>query len=107
MIVVVKHLVPKGFSGITIYPFVLVKNKELKHDVIFINHERIHLRQQLELCIVLFYVWYGFEFLVRLAIYKNRRQAYRNIAFEREAYGKEKDLDYIQSRPFWNFIKYL
>ncbi|WP_223033702.1 hypothetical protein [Hanstruepera marina] len=106
MIIAVKHLVPKGFSGITIYPFVLVKNKELKHNVVFVNHERIHLRQQQELLVVLFYVWYILEFLIRLLLYRKWHLAYRNISFEREAYGKEKDLDYLQSRPFWNFIIY-
>ncbi len=71
------------------------------------NHERIHLRQQIELLVVPFYVWYGLEFLLRLLQYRNRRKAYYNISFEREAYGNEKDLNYLKQRSFWNFLKYL
>ena len=50
---------------------------------------------------------YGLEFLVRLFQYKNWALAYRNISFEREAYRKEKDLDYLKTRPLFNFIKFI
>ena len=33
--------------------------------------------------------------------------AYKTISFEREAYAKEKDLNYLKSRPFWNFINFI
>ena len=108
MIVLVNSLLlRKGFNGITLWPFILVRSKDLKEDPIFINHEKIHLRQQLELLIVFFYIWYGLEFLVRLLQYRNRYQAYRNISFEREAYKNEKDLDYLEKRSFWLFLKYI
>ena len=94
----------KKFNGISLWPFILVRNREYKNDQVFINHEKIHLRQQLELLIIPFYIWYGLEFLIRLAKYKDRYQAYRNICFEREAYQNEKDLDYLKKRSFWKFI---
>ena len=50
---------------------------------------------------------YGIEFLIRLIQYKNRHKAYRNISFEREAYANEKDLDYLKSRPFWGFSRFV
>ena len=96
----------KKFNGIALWPFILVKSKGCKRDAVFINHEKIHLRQQLEMLIIPFYIWYGLEFLIRLAIYKDRYQAYRNICFEREAYQNEKNLNYLKKRPFWKFIKY-
>ncbi|MEX0995648.1 MAG: hypothetical protein WDZ45_01210 [Flavobacteriaceae bacterium] len=71
------------------------------------NHERIHLRQQLELLILPFYLWYGLEFLLRLLYFRNRYKAYRNISFEREAYSNEADLYYLKRRKFWAFIGYL
>lgn len=71
------------------------------------NHERIHLRQQLELLIILFYLWYMIEFIYRFVQFGNRYKAYRNISFEREAYSKENDLDYLKSRSFLSFIKFL
>ena len=47
MILISKYIVPKGYTGVTVYPFVFLKHKGLKKDDILINHERIHLRQQL------------------------------------------------------------
>ena len=100
-------MVPKGFSGIAIYPFVFINRPALKTDAIFINHERIHLRQQIELLVVPFFILYGLEFLIRLVQYGSRQEAYRNISFEREAYKNEKDLNYLQSRSLWSFLKYI
>jgi hypothetical protein len=102
-----RFLLRKKFNGMTLWPFVILKNRQLKGDKILLNHERIHLRQQVELLVILFYLWYGIEFLIRLLQHKDRRIAYRSISFEREAYAKEKDLEYLKTRPFWKFISYL
>ena len=107
MIVVSKYIVPNGYNGLTIYPFVFLKQKNLKIDKILINHERIHLRQQIELLILPFFIWYILEFLILLVKYKSWKDAYLNISFEKEAYVNEKDLKYLDSRPFWNFLKFL
>ena len=107
MILISKYLVPKGYIGITFFPFVFLKHKHLKSDMNIVNHEKIHLRQQLELLVLPFYVWYSVEFLIRLLVYKNWTKAYQNISFEREAYTNEKDLNYLQSRSLWKFIGYL
>lgn len=107
MILISKYIVPKGYAGITLFPFVFVKNAHLKLNKVFVNHERIHLKQQLELLILPFFIWYGLEFLRGYLHYKNWHQAYRNISFEREAYQNECNLEYLKKRPFWNFLKYL
>lgn len=107
MIVISKRLVPKGYSGLTIFPFIILKDSESKNDRVLLHHERIHIVQQLELLIVPFYLWYLLEFVIRCFQYKNRRLAYRNISFEREAYQNEKDSNYLKSRSFWGFLKYL
>lgn len=107
MILFSKYLVPKGYTRITIYPFVFLKHKKLKNDTVLINHEKIHLRQQIELLIVPFYIVYLLEFIVRLIKYRNWYVAYRNISFEREAYNNENDLNYLKSRSFWKFVKYM
>ena len=106
-VLVFKYLVPKGYRGITLFPFIFFLRKEDKRNVVLVNHEKIHIRQQLELLVIPFFIWYGLEFLVRLFQYKNRREAYRNISFEREAYTNEKDLDYLEQRSFWSFLKYV
>ena len=74
---------------------------------VFMNHERIHLRQQLEMLILFFYLWYVVEFLVRWIQLKSRRAAYYRISLEKEAYSNEKNLNYLKKRPFWLFLKYL
>ena len=104
-IIVFKYLLPKGYRGITLFPFIFLLRKEDKRNKVLINHEKIHIRQQLELLVIPFFIWYGLEFLVRLFQYKNRREAYRNISFEREAYNNEKDLDYLKKRSFGSFLK--
>lgn len=106
IVIVLKYLTPRGFRGITIFPFVFLSYKDDKHNQVLINHERIHIRQQLELLIFPFFILYFIEFFVKIFKYKNWKTAYRNISFEREAYKNEKDLDYLKRRPFWSFFKY-
>lgn len=107
MIFVSKYLVPRGYLGFACFPFVFLKLKQLKENEILINHEKIHLKQQLELLIIPFYIVYTIEFLIRLWQYKKRHLAYRNISFEREAYANESHLGYLNQRPFWSFLKYI
>ncbi len=99
-------MVPRGYAGITIFPFMFLKYKTLKGNTVLVNHEKIHLKQQIELLIIPFFIIYGFEFLVRLVQYKNWKIAYRSISFEREAYSNEWNLEFLQKRSFWNFIHY-
>lgn len=106
-LIVTKYLIPKGYRGLTAFPFVFVKYRVDKENLVFINHEKIHLRQQLELLIFPFFIWYFLEYLVRLIQYKNADLAYRNISFEREAYAKEKDPYYLKQRSFMSFLKYV
>ena len=107
MILINKHIIPKGFSGITLYPFIFLKQKKLKQNLELINHEKIHLQQQLELLVILFYVFYGLEWLIKFLKYKRKHTTYRNLSFEREAYANENNLNYLHDRKAWSFIKYL
>jgi hypothetical protein len=92
-------------EGIALFPFIFLRRKSPGRFVI--NHEQIHLKQQLELGIIVFYVWYVAEYLIRLAQYKKHYLAYLHISFEREAYQNQGDLDYLKNRKFWAFWKYL
>ncbi|MCI4442932.1 MAG: hypothetical protein JHC39_05435 [Lentimicrobium sp.] len=104
---VTKYLIPKGYRGMAVFPIVFVKHSMDKENSIFVNHERIHLRQQVELLVIPFFIWYFLEFVLRFIQYKNRDLAYRNISFEKEAYANEKDLNYLKKRSFWKFLKYI
>ncbi|PIB32750.1 hypothetical protein BFP78_00340 [Gaetbulibacter sp. 5U11] len=107
MIIISKYLVPKGYTGMTVFPFIFLKSKVLKQSETLVNHEKIHLKQQLELLIVPFYIWYGLEFVFRLIQRKNWHIAYKNISFEREAYCNDTNLEYLKTRRYWQFLKYL
>jgi hypothetical protein len=106
-VIVAKYLIPKGYRGLTLFPFVFVKYRFDSDNKVLVNHEKIHLRQQLELLVLPFFVWYFVEYAVRLLQYKNANLAYRNISFEREAYANELHLDYLKTRPFFRFFKYM
>ena len=58
IVLVFKYLIPKGFRGFTFFPFVFLSDKKDKAHTVLLNHERIHIRQQLELLIVLFFIDY-------------------------------------------------
>ena len=88
------NIVPKGFTAITIFPFIFTK--DLGEETV--SHEKIHLRQQIELLIIPFYIWYLIE-----ALFKG----YDNISFEKEAYANEKDVTYLKHRKLFSFLKYL
>ncbi len=106
-LIVSKFWVPKGFTGIAVFPFVFVRDKFCAEKKSLVIHEKIHLRQQLEFLIFFFFIWYGIEFLIRLYQYKDRRNAYLNISFEREAYANETNVNYLQNRKFFSFFHYL
>ncbi|MEH0158518.1 hypothetical protein V6R21_30980 [Limibacter armeniacum] len=93
-------------AGITLYPFIIVKTKELKVNPVLINHELIHIRQQQELLVIPFYLLYLGHYLYNLYKYKDAYIAYRNICFEREAYEMEWDLQYLKRRRMWTFWRY-
>lgn len=105
-VIVYKYVVPKGYRSITIFPFIFLLHKGDRENRVLVQHEKIHIRQQLELLVLFFYVWYFVEFLIRYVQYKNWNRAYRNISLEREAYANEKDLYYLKQRSFWRFLKY-
>ncbi|MFK8271094.1 hypothetical protein [Capnocytophaga stomatis] len=107
MIRVCKWIVPEGYRAITLYPFIFLRDEADKQNQVLINHERIHLRQQLELLVIFFYLWYGIDFLIKYAKYRNWQKAYRNIIFEREAYGNESDLQYLKERKRFGFKRFL
>lgn len=107
MHLILKHFLPKKYSAIAIYPFIIVSNAGLLKDKKLMNHENIHLQQQIELCWILFFIWYGIEFLFRVAFIHNWHLAYRAISFEKEAYLNQDNLKYLQSRKTFSFLKYL
>jgi len=92
-------------AGMAVFPFILLKSARLKNDPEIINHEKIHLRQQLELLVLPFYILYLLNYLINLIRYKKHNLAYRNIVFEKEAYTHETDLNYLKKGNWYGWIK--
>ena len=101
MKIIQNNIIPfKGFKAINLFG-ILFTRKPLKE--IDINHEMIHTAQMKELFYIFFYLWYIIEWLILIFKYKNARTAYRNIRFEKEAYDHERDLNYLNYRPHYNY----
>lgn len=126
---------------ITLGPFVFSKRKEQNITQADRNHECTHARQWIELTVlaglillglvlwldisawwmlasgVMFYVWYGIEYLIRAMVYSvtndgcpkgERKDAYRMVSFEREAYESEHDCNYLENCSYFTgWMKYL
>lgn len=105
ILIVSKYLIPVRFKAIAFYPFIVIGNHFETGNRVLMNHEKIHLKQQLELLIFPFYVLYLMDYLIKIIIYRDKNKAYKNILFEREAYSNEEDMTYLKTRPFWNWIR--
>ncbi|MEM8999857.1 MAG: hypothetical protein AAGB24_06300 [Bacteroidota bacterium] len=106
MVIVFRHFFYKNYVGLSLWPFIILKEGALKKDEVLLRHERIHLRQQLELLIVPFYVLYIAEWLLRTVWYLDSYRAYQNISFEREAYSNEQNSAYLAQRRPFAFLNY-
>lgn len=94
-------------GAIALFPFIIVRRglPEARMRVL-LNHEKIHLRQQVEMLVIPFYLTYILLYLVNLARLRSHKEAYRNIVFEREAFQNESNVSYLSNRPLWNFLNY-
>ena len=80
-------------NGVTIYPFIFIKYPKEETRQTLINHEKIHIKQQLKWLIIPFFLMYGIEYLIGRIKGMNHDQAYRNISFEKEAYELENKIE--------------
>lgn len=136
MKIVYNNIIPfKGFLAMCVWPFVFVRKDARRLNVTDINHEKIHGNQQLEtMCVsvavsvvlsvvarilppwwitispLVYFALYGLDYIVRLCLYGfDTKTAYRNIAFEQEAYMMQSDLEYLNghNRKHFAWAKYL
>ena len=89
--------------AITLWPFIISK-EEMSEDVL--RHETIHIAQQKELFVILFYLLYGWDYLKGMIKYKDKQKAYFQIRFEQEAYEFMYKEDYLDNRPKYNWRNY-
>jgi hypothetical protein len=105
ILITTRFLILFGIRGLTLFPFIILGEKSDLNDKVLINHEKIHIRQQLELLILPFYVWYLIDFAVQYLKFKNKQEAYRNIIFEKEAFTNERNLTYLGDRKFLGLLR--
>ena len=71
------------------------------------RHETIHYQQQIELLFIFQWLLYVIFWAWGMAKYRDGKTAYKENPFEREAFGNDRDENYLSSRPRYNWIKYL
>ena len=131
MVKVYNNIIPlKGFVALTMWPLLFIRKAAAwLFDDEDENHENIHGAQQKEMLIVgailavilavcgcgwwslfalpLFLYWYGVEWLVKHCYYRNATTAYKNVAFEREAYANQNDMTYLSHRRPFAWVRYI
>ena len=90
--------------AIALWPFVFIRDEG---DEFTIIHEKIHLAQQKELLLVGFYFLYGLFWLYNFIKTKDKKDAYYRIPFEKEAYIRSHETNYLSKRKPYAWIKYL
>lgn len=109
-IVVKNSKIPERLSwfinirAITLWPFMIWRDEP---DERTINHERIHIRQQLELLVLPFYILYGAFWIYHRAKGLSSSEAYHALPFELEAYDNDGDVDYLGKRKLFAWTKYI
>ena len=101
-------------GGITLFPFIVLREKYKNGNDWWkarakkiINHEEIHIQQQLEMLVLPFYVLYILCYVWNIIKYGfNIEKAYYQIPFEQEAYEHEQNYDYLTARKRFNWLKY-
>lgn len=124
-------------NTIMLFGFVFSTLKEDEMSQATRNHECVHARQWFEttalvgsviLALVLtfnisawwmllssmfFYVWYVIEWMLKGMVYSvldddcEKRSAYKNVSFEREARYSEKDSNYLENSNYFAWLKEL
>jgi hypothetical protein len=97
-----------NIGAITLWPFVIYRNKREDVSEATINHESIHIEQQKELWVIFFYAlyvyyWANNKFLKKMS----NDDAYMNIPFEKEAYSNHYDMKYLSNREKHSWKKYI
>jgi hypothetical protein len=105
MIKITSRIVPYPIKAITIWPFVIFRNKTLTGDPVLLNHEQIHLEQQKEILVIPFFILYIIQYIINLIKGQCPYLAYKGIAAEKEAFDNEKDLEYLSTRKRYQWIR--
>lgn len=94
------------FFAITLAPFgIYVKSEQPCRHPLTLRHELTHWKQQMEMGIIFFYLWYFIEWLIKLLWFG--KDAYYHISFEKEAYFSQVISDYNSKRRRFAWFKFI
>tara|TARA_Y100000034_G_scaffold40721_1_gene50166 strand:- start:174 stop:473 length:300 start_codon:yes stop_codon:yes gene_type:complete len=89
--------------AITLWPFIFIRDEGNQRTI---THEKIHIKQQIELWVLGFYIMYLIDWIKGLRIYGDPGAAYVFIRFEQEAYRNENDIEYPDNREKFAWRSY-
>ena len=101
--VILSKLAPININAITLGPFVFSRgtlSERVK------RHETIHFEQYLETLFIGFLLIYLYDYIRSGFKLGFNREAYLNIRFEQEAYANDSDVDYLENRKRFAWLKY-
>lgn len=128
-----KLILAKNYTAITLFFNSFFKYDEEVYEWDNINHECIHQVQQIE-CFILgliigiiviglgapwwiipiiafgfFYLWYGIEYLIILALagWDKQNDRYHDVSFEEEAHSNDTKWDYLKERLPLSWMSYI
>jgi hypothetical protein len=95
-------------GAVALFPFIIVRDQKILENREYINHETIHIRQYIETLIVGLIVISLLQYFYALLILrKSRTQAYYYMSHEQEAHQNDENLDYLKTRRWFSYYKYL
>lgn len=98
--------VPIG--GVTLFPFIFVRDKKILNNHDYINHESIHIRQYLETLIFVLIIITVVQYVYARYIKKMPKwEAYYFLSGEQEAHQNDTNKNYLRERKFGSYYKYL
>lgn len=108
MKIIYNNLIPfKGYKAINLFGILFIRKGCIMSDI-DLNHEAIHTAQIKEMLYIFFYLWYIIEFIILFFINSSKswNERYHQISFENEAYSNQDDLEYLNKRKHYSWIKY-
>lgn len=97
--------VPIG--GVTLFPFIFVRDEKILNNNDYINHESIHIRQYLETLIfgliIITIIQYAYARYIKKM---SKWEAYYFLSGEQEAHQNDTNKNYLKERKFGSYYKY-
>lgn len=93
---------PIEINAIVLFPFVFSRGKMGEYTR---NHEAIHFEQYVETGVIGFLLIYLIDYLIGYYKYRNGEKAYLMIRAEQEAYENTANLNYLEERVRWEWLK--